>query len=453
MKRCGSKTLSLTKTFCGTVAALFMVVSTMSVMAAGGREQVAHPDAIRIPVLFRDGGGDAATVMWREVIDRFHEEYAGVYQLDIEWVPGMAEEIRHKLRTLNTARNLPAFVTQLGPEPAFAEALIRDGRLMDLKPYFDADPEWQRYVFEESVEFNTTEDGRMYTTPSTGSPYVGIFYNMEHFATAGIDEFPSTWEEFWDAADRLQAAGITPLSLHTTETGWCTNLMMTSYLAQSQQGRDFMAIRYPSDEFVSDVFINAVQMVRRMYDYTPEDAIGGTYALAANHFTTGNTAMIPNGPWMIESFSDPDYSPVGFDQIVGYARYPGDVMISNLGREYGYGVSMDHDLEVREAAVDWIKFLATRDIIGLQAIGVGHFNHKIELTEEELSKLGPVHVRYANSVEGVRHTIPWFQGQWDPISQHETVVGMLPEFLYGQITAEQYAEAMRRSAREFLASN
>ena len=74
------------------------------------------------------------------------------------------------------------------------------------------------------------------------------------FAEAGIDQFPTTWDDFFAACEALQAAGFTPLSLHTTETGWITNLLLTTYLGRTQEGRDFMDIRYPTDEFTSEIF-------------------------------------------------------------------------------------------------------------------------------------------------------------------------------------------------------
>ncbi len=291
----------------------------------------------------------------------------------------------------------------------------------------------------------------MYTTPLTDDTYVGIFYNKEYFQQAGIKEFPTTWDDFWVACDKLMAAGITPISLHTTETGWCTNLMLTNYLAKSSAGRDFMRIKYPTDRFKSPLFLEAVTMLKKLYKYTTSDAIGGKYALAANHFSKGDTAMIPNGPWMINSFCYTQYSPPGFEDKVGYARYPGDIMISNQGLAYGDAVSMDHDLEVREGGVEWLKFRATPEIIKLRMIEVGSLTHKVSLTDSEKSNLGPVNQEYINAVEGVKHTILWFQTMWDPITQNETVV-KLPAYLYGTITAEEYCEKMAESAKRYAGS-
>ena len=433
------------------IATLAALLATLPAFASAEGEAAAAEE-LNIPMLFREGGNDANTVMYRGFIEAFNEKYDGRYELDIEWVPGMAIEMRQKLKALNSARNLPAVVTDLGAEAAFAEALMRDGRLMDQRPYFDADPEWQKVAFPESVEFNTDAEGRMFTSPATGASYIGIFYNKEKFAEAGIKEFPTTWDEFFAACEALTAAGFTPLSMHTTETGWITNLLLTTYLGRTPEGRDFMDIRYPTEEFTSEIYIDAVRMVERLYEYTTADAIGGTYALAANHFSASDTAMIANGPWMIASFSDTQYSPEGFENQVGYARFPNDMMISSLGRTYGRGVSMDHDLAVREGAVEWIKFLATRDNIAKQAINLGLLSHLVPLTEEEKQGLGPVNLEYFNAVEGVELTIPVFQAQWDPVSQNETIVNQLPALLYGEISAEEYAAMLAASAKEYLES-
>src|SRR5690606_33439743 len=43
--------------------------------------------------------------------------------------------------------------------------------------------------------------------------YVGVFYNPEVMASAGVTEMPTTWDEMMDTAETLKAAGITPFAL------------------------------------------------------------------------------------------------------------------------------------------------------------------------------------------------------------------------------------------------
>ena len=437
----------------GFVFGIVSAALTVTAFAACSRDQSAAEEAAAIPILLRGGGNDSLTAMYRELMELFEERYAGRYTLDVEWVPGMAQELRTKFRQLNSAGELPAIVTDLAPEAAFAEQLIENGRLLDLRPYFERDENWQRYAFTESVAYNTRPDGGIYTAPISGGQYIGIFYNTELFAEAGIREFPTTWEAFWDAADALQANGITPISLHTQETGWSTNLMLTTYMARTQAGRDFMEIRYPTDEFLDPVHLEAVEMLRRLFSYSTPDAVGGNYATAANRFSSGETAMIANGPWMIPSFSDPQYSQEGFENVVSMARFPNDLMISNQGAEYGWGVSMDHPADVQAGAVEWIKLnFATPEGIRLHMIHNGALTSRVALTDEQRAALGPVDGAYYDAVAGVEHTIPWFQTQWDPITQNETIVQNLPAYVLGDMTAGEYAQSMVDSARRYRES-
>jgi raffinose/stachyose/melibiose transport system substrate-binding protein len=431
------------------LAFVALLVALVLPAFAGGKAEATKGPVI-LPMIEREGGNDANTLMRQEIDKRFAEKYKGKIELKIEYVPGMAIEYRQKEKMLASANNLPAIVTDLAQEPAFGESLMNTGRLMDLKPYFDKDPTWQKYVFAESVKYNTNKDGKMFTAPLSDDTYIGIFYNKEYFQKAGIKEFPKTWADFWKACDALKAIGITPIALHTTETGWCTNLMLSTYLGgSSAKGKAFMSIKYPTDQFNSPEYLDAVKMLQKLYTYTTSDAIGNTYALAANHFSKGDTAMIPNGPWMIDSFSDTQYAPEGFADKVGYTRYPGDMMISNLGLAYGDAVSMDVAPEVREAAVEWLKFWVTPDIIKLRMVRIGSLTSKVQLSADEKAKLGPVNREYVNAVEGVKQTIPWFQTMWDPITQNETIVKNLPAYLYGTMTAEEYTAALVESAKKY----
>ena len=431
-----------------------VLAAPAAVYSAGfGEDKNIEEEAVAVPILLRGGGNDALTAMYRELAEMFEEKYAGRYTLDVEWVPGMAQELRTKFRQLNSAGELPAIVTDLAPEAAFAEQLVENGRLLDLRSYFESDEGWKRYAFEESVEYNTWPDGGIYTAPISGGQYIGIFYNTELFAQAGIREFPTTWEDFWDVADTLQANGITPISLHTQETGWSTNLMLTTYMARTQAGRDFMDIRYPTDEFLEPEHLEAVEMLRRLFSYSTPDAVGGNYATAANRFSSGDTAMIANGPWMIPSFSDPQYSSDGFDKVVSMARFPNNLMISNQGAQYGWGVSMDHLKDVQEGAVEWIKLnFATPEGIRLHMIHNGALTSRVALTDEQRAALSPADGAYYDAVAGIEYTIPWFQTQWDPITQNETIVQNLPAYLLGDMSAREYAQSMVDSARRYQES-
>ncbi|MCG8478940.1 MAG: hypothetical protein MI724_07585, partial [Spirochaetales bacterium] len=65
-----------------------------SLFTACSRNERAADGVVAIPILLREGGNDAQTIMYRELVAMFEERYAGRYTLDVEWVPGMAQELR-----------------------------------------------------------------------------------------------------------------------------------------------------------------------------------------------------------------------------------------------------------------------------------------------------------------------------------------------------------------------
>jgi raffinose/stachyose/melibiose transport system substrate-binding protein len=432
------------------ISAAFILGAAL-VFAGGGGQQSAS-GAVRFSVLATNAGNDANTEQTRYRIEKFNEAYKGKYEAVVEWIPGMAEDIRAKLKLLNTARNLPAVVSNLGPEPAFAELLFRNNRLIDLKPAFDADPEWKRLAIPESVEFNTW-NGKMYSTPAVTTNYIGIYYNKEHFAKAGIAKFPDTWDEFWAACDKLKAAGYTPLSLHLTETGWCTMLMATAYLGRTAEGAAFMNQQFPVD-FNTPQLIDMLNTVKRLYTYTTRDAQGGNYALAANNFSSGNTSMIPNGPWMMQSLSDPAFCEPGFDQKVAYAKFPGGLMIGDQGRSHGEGVSVDVSEAAQKGAIEWHRFYATnQDMIRYHGRMSGAFSPLVPLTDADKSSFAPPMKSYAEIVPTIQKTIPSYQSRWDPLTQHEVIETEMVNFINGAVSAQELAAKMAAAARRYAAEN
>ena len=433
------------------IVLLAVIATILPVMSCGNSGEETPKGPIEIPVLFRNAGNDSATLINQFYVENFNKEFEGKYKLVVEWMPGLAEDYRTKLKMLNSVNELPALVPDLAAEPGFGDLLIEHNRLMDLKPYYDADAEWQKVTIPESVDY-VTKDGKMYTTPATSAAFVGMFYNKDHFRKAGIDQFPKDWPEFWAACDKLSAAGFTPISLHTTETGWCPMLVATSSLALSKEGRDFMNEQYPTNYNIP-VFIEAMNKLKRLFEYSTPDAVGGNYTLASNNFLSGTTSMIPNGPWMISSFSDPQFAAEGFEDNVGYAQFPGGVMLSWLGLAYGYGVSMDYPLEVREGVVEYIKFLARPVNLRKRAVVLGEISPKVPLTEEDLAQMSPVMQEYAKAVTSLSKTLIIYQTRWDPITQNEVIPLNLPSFVTGDITVEEFVEKMSAAGRKYAAEN
>ena len=406
---------------------------------------------VELPFLLRNSGNDSGMKMWQFYIDGFNKSNEGSYKVVVEWMPGVAEDIRAKLKMLNASNDLPALVTDLGAEPAFGDLLIKNNRLVDLKPAFDAAPEWKAVCFPESIVYNTI-DGKMFTTPSTSESFVGIFYNKELFASAGIDVFPETWDDFWTACEKLKTSGVAPISLHTTETGWCPMLAGTSNMALSDEGKAFMEQMYPTN-YDAPVFKETMEIIAKLFSYSTTDAVGGNYALAANNFCAGKTAMIPNGPWMIPSLSDTQFAPEGFDKKVGYAHFPGDTMLSWMGLGYGYGVSADHPKEVQDGTIEFLKYMNKPENIRENGVVMGSLSNLVPLTDEDLAKLSAPMQEYAKAVASVENVLIVYQTRWDPIVQNEVIPAELPSLIGKQITVDEFCAKMVEGAKKYESEN
>jgi len=410
----------------------------------------AAADPIQVTMLKSAGGNDTNIELWRHLVEEFEEWTDGKYTLALEEIPGVAVDVRTKLKMLNAANHLPALVSDLSAEPAFADLLISNDRLLDMSEAFAADEQWKSTAFETSIAFNTSEDGAMYTSPAVYTQYVGIFYNKELLAQVGYETFPETWEEFWDLCNKLKEAGIAALSLHTTETGWCPMLLATAYAATaSEEGAAFLRENFPSD-FNNDAMVDMITMLRKLFDYTTSDAIGGTYSLAANNFCTGKTAMIANGPWMIDSLYDTQYSPEGFAEKVGYATFPEHLMLCDEGEVYGYGISKDVSEEEQAGAIEFLKFLALPEVISEFTVTMGSMSNLVELTQETLDQLSPMMQEYADAVSQTTVTAPRYQAKWDSVVQTEVIEQELPNLVQDIITPEEFVTKMTEGAQRYL---
>ncbi len=75
---------------------------------------------------------------------------------------------------------------------------LEDGVILDLQPFLDADPDWNRNdYFEKPLKAFSDREGRIHGLPSTFTPYV-IYYNKDILDEAGIP-YPErgwTWDDF-----------------------------------------------------------------------------------------------------------------------------------------------------------------------------------------------------------------------------------------------------------------
>lgn len=301
--------------------------------------------------------GEQSEAAWfAETVDGFNKEYEGRIHINVDGVAG--EAITEKLNTDAATDTMPDLFMLNADAARFAQ-IANSGKAADIMPYMEQNSElWDR-VDKDSAATYTDSEGHLLGLPY-GKNYLGIYYNKELFTQAGISEFPTTWDDFFAACDKLKAINVTPIALMTGENSWTTMLTLSHLIGTEPGGTEWLKYTPETVKFNEPAFVSAAEKLQKMLaEYTSSDAIGATYAVCANNFLNGKAAMIANGPWMTGDFSNPEVALEGLDQQVGYALAPLGGVIQAENIAYGIGSKTPEKIE---ASFEVLKYLARPEV-------------------------------------------------------------------------------------------
>ena len=303
------------------------------------------------------------------LIEGFNEKFKGVYEVKIEELPS-DEAYADKMKILAASKELPEVVEG---KNGVRELAIANGQAVDLTSFINEDEEYKKVIGDAAIRANTV-DGKLYSI-ANGNQIIGYFYNSEMFEKAGIQP-AETWEEFMSNCDKLSAAGFAPISMMTGENCWTTNLLFAAMIGSSNEaGNQFMNTKYPETYKTPEVE-HALDMIQTILQkYSTKDAVGADYNTAANHFLSGETAIICNGPWMNGDFSDSEKAVEGLSDKVKAAMYPNNGAFANY--EVGYMVCAKDEAH-QKAAWEFIKYKTGKEAQMLML----EMNDTVPLTSE-----------------------------------------------------------------------
>lgn len=363
---------------------------------AGGDGKSGKEVVLRIP--HYKSGQNVGAKFFLPQVDRFNEKYKGQYKVEIEEIP--QDDYAAKIKLLAQQKKLPALI-EGGDKDFLTDVVVKQELYYDLKPWLDSKPELTKYMIDDSVNYNTTSDGKIVSMPFIVMRPIGLYYNKEMFEKAGITKPISqmTFDEFDQALESLKKAGFTPLSLMTAENAWTSMLLTTSFLANQPGGAEILR----STDFVYDYSDpmwakSFAQLQKWFQNYTTDNAIGAAYADAANNFLNERTAIIMNGPWMVGDFSDTSKAAEGFEKKVGASIYPGGVTIATIN-EYNWWIPKGLKQEETDAALAFLEFIFSPEEQEAYMVAEGGTAPKLETSSEFDSKLDPILLELNNSIQ------------------------------------------------------
>jgi raffinose/stachyose/melibiose transport system substrate-binding protein len=364
--------------------------------------------------------------------EAFNKQYAGKYKLEVEEIPGDQNYI-DKMKVLFASNSLPDVIATGG----YNLIDMMQSKFVDLAPYLEKDSAWKAHISKEGLQVNSRGD-KVYGIP-IDKQVMGYFYNKDLFQRAGITKTADTWDEFFQQADKLKAAGITPFSMDTADSGWVTSLMLGAMIGQNDAGEKFMNQNQPNN-YNTPEFISAATNIQKLFkDYTTSDATGGKYENAASNFYAEKTAIIANGPWMISSFYDTTMAPEGFGDKVGIAAYPGNVMY-NSGK-IGFNVAAKTP-ETIEASLAFVKFMTSDESQKLALEMNGSIPDSETVTSDKVKPLVQETIQLG---KGASRRINDFQSLWYA-NVVDAVSVQYPLLAKGSITPDKFATELTNAA-------
>ena len=243
----------------------------------------------------------------QKIITAFEESHPGI-KIDIT---GKEVSEHNTQMTLLAGENKLPDVFWL--EQATAKEFAQNGYLSDLTDALD------QYGINDSLlpglVHSCTVDGKDVGMPSEVM-MVGFYYNKDLFQQAGIEEVPVTYEEFLDVVDKLNAAGITPLTVGAQDNYsiWAFETMLARYgFFEKLDGLKDGSISWNNEDFIH--YFEKVEEMREKGTFTKDISNIG-YFEAKEQFLGGNAAMFNSGAWDIGDFEGSDIaSKIGIDQV------------------------------------------------------------------------------------------------------------------------------------------
>lgn len=281
--------------------------------------------------------GGYGETFWNEQIEGFKKKYP-----DVTIIKQMGSQINEQLKTRWISGDAPDLVYVDGPEmPQALPQLIADGKIMDLKSFFDTATDEKGGLIKDNLIDGVLreQDGKIYQAPYIFNTW-GMWYNEKMLEDNGI-EVPTGFDTFVEAGKKLKDKGIADLCY----TGVYANYLVRGTLlagVASEGGQQVIDDIYDLKEgvFKTDAFKHAVEKVKKLADegLVMDGCVALNHTESQMEWLKGSAAFIPNGLWLESEMKDD--IPSGFQMrfLPSVLQDEGEKMVL-LPDSFGFAVS------------------------------------------------------------------------------------------------------------------
>jgi len=328
--------------------------TTPTAAADGNSGATGSSGGVKVTILSNFTPDVARGKVFNELINEFNQQNAGkitvVSNPDPDW-----PTLQQKIKSMISAGSPPdLFLYNYNANDLSRE---QSGKLMDWSTYINEDAAWKARFRPENLQ-TVTVNNQIVGIPGDQAPVL-FYYHKDLFQKAGITNFPTTWTEFYQDADKLKAAGVAPISLMTADDAWHSMNAFT-YLATAAGGTKVFEVGQPLD---SPAVVEGATGLKKLFGYTTSDAVGANYSVSSNNFLTKKAAMVIDGPWMISSIQKEVANPcdvgVALAPTNGDGKVPAGYIVTDSLNVWAGMKQTDKAKE--QAVVQWMKFFTSEE--------------------------------------------------------------------------------------------
>lgn len=344
-------------------------------------------------------------------------------------------------------------VAQINQGESDMVALVRAGLLTDLTPYWQKYGWSERYASSLAARNSVLGDGSAYGQGNLygmapTAEFVGVFYNKEKFAAAGV-EVPQTFAEFEAALETLKNAGETPIMFGDLD-GWPAihtyGEIENAFIDDPTYMDNFI---YARGEVSFDIPANVEAAAKYQewakQGYFTPDFIGIGYDDALQLFSNGEGAMFLTGTWISgDLLAGPNADKMGFFLVPPQEAGGHKLVVAGTSTAYAIRKGSPNT-ELAAEYIDWMMSDRAMELwveAGLVPV--------VPVDPAQL-KEGTLYADMVNAwqqilaTNSIGHYLDWATPTF-----YDTVTAALQELGGFQITPEEFVQKLQADYAAFL---
>jgi glucose/mannose transport system substrate-binding protein len=291
-------------------------------------------------------GGEADGLAAMQVV--FEEQYPDLTFVNAAVAGGAGTNARAVLATRLSAGDPPSsWQGHAGQE--LIGTYLAAGQLEPLNDLYDANG-WIDVMPETLIPL-ISQEGNIYSVPVNIHRANVMWYNPAVLEANGLS-VPATWDEFFAAAETLQAAGVTPLAMGEQ---WTSMHLLETVLLGTLGTDAYAGLWDGSTDWASAEVTTALENFQTALSYTNSDSSTLSWDQAAQLVIDGDAAFTIMGDWADGYFLAQGQTP---ETDYGWAPAPGtDGVFQFLSDSFVLPVNAKNP----DGAMAWLTVAGSRE--------------------------------------------------------------------------------------------